>query len=247
MVTDVRQGEEFPQRPTDPKVFFHADSLKAHLRVHLLAGQSAFFGRKSEKGVHDSGCWLAEFPEDVGNPRRSIPEVLPDDRSVGSGDLSLQCGDDFVIHLALPKMTECLNNGSALASRGRHVARCGALENDFLGADPDFSGWTVGKEDDFGRNLPGQAKAVGGVGSSRLQADGIPPDQRPGNGIGGWRHSAEYRMLHRVIVKTTSKLANGAGLLVPFKGGSDGVSAAKVFKMVWREYPTPAFAVNTAK
>ena len=67
-------------------------------------------------------------------------EVLADGRAVGVSDIAAEVGENPFIHLVLPEITECLDDGAAFAARGGHVARDGVLEEDFTLADLNLAG-----------------------------------------------------------------------------------------------------------
>lgn len=54
--SDLRETEQFPQRPAHPEVFFDADGGQMQARLDLRAGGAAPFHGQVEKPLHWSAC-----------------------------------------------------------------------------------------------------------------------------------------------------------------------------------------------
>jgi len=140
-----------------------------------------------------------------------MAQVLANGRPIVVRDLTAEIGEDFVVHLILPEIAQCLNEGAALPAGGGHIARSGVLQDDLAPANLQLAGGAVGEEDDTGRHLLGETEHAGGVGPGGLEADGIAHDQGTGDGIGGRGDGAENGILNRVVVEAASELSDGVG------------------------------------
>ena len=175
-----------------------------------------------------------------------MDEILADDRVVRSGDAAAQDGDDLIIDLILTEVAEGLDDGAADAPGRSHVAGGGVLENDFPLPDLHLAGGTIGQEDDAGGNLIRESEYIGGVVPGWLDADGVPGDQRTGNGVCGRGDCAEDRVGHGVVVKSTGKLADRIRGFEPAQAGINRCGAAEIPKVLRSEYPTLTVAIDPA-
>ena len=79
--------------------------------------------------------------------------------------------------------------------------------------DFHLPGGAIGQKNNPGWDLLGKAQHIGGIGPVGLKANGIAPHQSAGDGVGRRRNGTEYGVLHGIIIKTPSKLANDTRLL----------------------------------
>ena len=91
-----------------------------------------------------SGCWLAEPPEDVGDPHRGVVEIFEDLPFVGGGEAAAKDGQHPIVNLALTQMAQSLDHEAADSTGGDQVARRAAFENDREFAQMNPARRTVG-------------------------------------------------------------------------------------------------------
>jgi hypothetical protein len=94
--------------------------------------------------------------------------------------------------------------------------------------------------------LVGKAEEVRGISAGRLEANGVADYQGTRDDVGRWSDRAQDRILHRVIIEPTGKLAYGASGLQSAQRRVYGRFASKIAKVLWREHPGPTVTNNTA-
>lgn len=141
-------------------------------------------------------------------------------------------------------MTQCLDEGAADSAGRGHVAWRGALKNNLLLPAAHFPGRTVRQQNDFGGHSFGKPQKIGCLSPRGLQSNAIPEDQRTRYGVRGRGNRSQNRVPHRIIVKAAGKLPDGAGLFVPFEGGSHAITAAEPLKMLGRKNKSSPVAMN---
>lgn len=141
-------------------------------------------------------------------------------------------------------MSQRLDHHSALATGGRHVARRGALEHDFLLAECDPARGTIRQKDDPRGDFLRQTENTCGVGACRLQPARIARRQCLGDGVGGGRDAAEGGMVDGVIVQPASELADDALTGEPGQRHAHGAWISQRRKVPGREYPTPPMSID---
>ena len=130
-----------------------------------------------------------------------------------------------------------------LPGRG-HLPRRGLLQDDRLFADPDGARGAVGQIDDAERHLGGDPQQVRGLGARRLKADGVPPGDRVGDGVGGGGEEPEPGMTCRVVVEPACEVPDLVGPRQAHQGEADCGATPEVEEVTRREDPAAALAVD---
>ncbi len=138
--------------------------MEAHLGIHLLEGQETAGRGELKKGVHWSGGVCRYRTQQIGDPCGSVDEVFMQSREIGVGDMSAQDGEHLGVDLILPEVSKGLDDGATFSPSGGHIARGRVLKVDLAPADPNFTGWAIGEENDAGGHLLGESEHVRRVG-----------------------------------------------------------------------------------
>ena len=125
----------------------------------------------------------------------------------------------MIVHLSLPKMTERLNESAADPPCRSHVSGRRMLEYDFPFADHDLASWSIGQENNTGRDLIRESKDIGSISAGGLDADGVTGHKRTGDGISGRSHDAQHRINNGIVVEPAGELADDAGGPKPTEAG----------------------------
>ena len=110
------------------------------------------------------------------------------------------------------KVTKCLNNKPRGATGGGHISRGRAAKLNFLISDNDGFADAVGKIDNFGGDLLGEAQPVYGVGTGWLQTSFIFFADRFGDCVWGWTEQSKFLIYDWIIIKTACESSDGPGL-----------------------------------
>lgn len=158
-------------------------------------------------------------------------EIIEKSSSFRCRERALQVGAPLGSHVLAAEFTKRLNQKAAQSAGRFHVARSGAPQLDGRATDDYGATGAIGEKHHLRRHLLCQAKGVGGIRTSWLQADAVAAGDRSRHRFWRRRERTELRVLFWIVVDPSGQPADRPRTNEPVQGNINRPSVSEVKKI----------------